>query len=96
LKRESSIYSNPNLLVAFGVTLMGIMGVSLIAPTLPVMARALGVPDSSIGLAITAFTLPGVVLAIFAGITGRCWSISAPCWISLFTPRRLSSACFSG
>lgn len=47
---------------------MGIMGVSLIAPTLPGMARALNVPDSSIGLVITAFTLPGAIPAIFAGI----------------------------
>jgi len=66
--KSTSIYRNPNLLVAFGVTLMGIMGVSLIAPTLPDMARALHVPKQSVGLVITAFTLPGAILAIFAGI----------------------------
>ncbi|MBE0447781.1 MAG: MFS transporter [Actinobacteria bacterium] len=65
---NTSIYRNPNLLISFGVTLMGIMGVSLIAPTLPNMANALHIPKESVGLVITAFTLPGAVLAIFAGV----------------------------
>jgi len=59
---------NPNLRVIFGTTFMSIMGISLIAPTLPVMADALVIPKEKIGLVITAFTLPGIMLAFFIGV----------------------------
>lgn len=49
-------------------SLMGVMGVSLISPILPELRAVFGVTDSRIGLVITVYTLPGVVLTPFAGL----------------------------
>lgn len=61
-------YKDKNLQVIFGVTLMAVIGVALIAPAFPVMAEVLGVSKAKIGLLITAFTLPGVFLAPIIGV----------------------------
>jgi MFS family permease len=47
---------------------MGVMGVSLISPTLPGMREALALTDAQTSLVITAYTLPGIVLAPFLGV----------------------------
>lgn len=62
------LYLDPNLQIMFGVTLMIIMGVSSIMPVLPRITVELGVPASAIGLVITVFALPGVILAPIVGI----------------------------
>jgi len=67
------LYLDRNLQIIFAVTLMAVLGVSSISPALPVMARALGVSSSAIGLLITAFTLPGVLLTPFLGVLADRW-----------------------
>jgi len=62
------LYLDKNLQIMFGVTLMVILGVSSIMPALPELMRAMQVPARSIGLVITAFTLPGIFLAPIVGI----------------------------
>lgn len=62
------LYLDTNLQVMFGVTLMVLLGVSSIMPVLPELAVELGVPARSIGLVVTLFALPGVLLAPVAGI----------------------------
>lgn len=57
-----------NLPIIFGLTLMVVMGVSSIMPVLPLLARELDAPVETIGLVLTAFTLPGIFLAPVAGI----------------------------
>jgi MFS family permease len=47
---------------------MAVLGVSSIAPALPRIAATLGVSAGQVGLLVTAFTLPGVILTTFAGI----------------------------
>ncbi|SDK93836.1 Predicted arabinose efflux permease, MFS family [Maridesulfovibrio ferrireducens] len=59
---------NKNLRILFAVTLMAIMGVSSIIPSLPLMIRELNISPSSIGLVFTVFTLPGIIFAPLAGI----------------------------
>jgi MFS family permease len=61
-------YRSPELQAIFGVTLMAVLGVSSIAPALPRIAATLGVSAGQVGLLVTAFTLPGVILTTFAGI----------------------------
>ncbi|HCJ11110.1 MAG TPA: MFS transporter [Clostridiales bacterium] len=56
------------LLMVFGVTLFAVMGVSSIAPALPKVVEAFGLEEAEVGLLITAFTLPGVLLTPFAGV----------------------------
>jgi MFS transporter, ACDE family, multidrug resistance protein len=65
---EKSLFRDRNLLVVFGVTLMAVMGVSNITPAFPSISRELGLTPNQVGLLITFFTLPGVILTPFVGI----------------------------
>jgi MFS family permease len=47
---------------------MGVMGVSLLSPTLPAVQQALGITDTQTSLLLTAFSVPGIVLAPLIGI----------------------------
>ncbi|OEU69435.1 MAG: MFS transporter [Desulfovibrio sp. S3730MH75] len=62
------LYKDKNLRIIFAVTLMAIMGVSSIIPSLPLMIKELEISPSSIGLVFTIFTLPGIFFAPLAGI----------------------------
>lgn len=57
-----------NLRIIFGITLTAVMGVASIAPAFPQMVDALQLEKGKIGLLITVFTLPGIVLTPFLGI----------------------------
>jgi MFS family permease len=61
-------YRSPELQAIFGITLMAVLGVSSIAPALPRIAQNLGVSAGEVGLLVTAFTLPGVILTTVAGV----------------------------
>jgi len=61
-------FRSPELQAIFGVTLMAVLGVASIAPALPRIAETLGVSAGQVGLLVTAFTFPGVILTTFAGI----------------------------
>jgi len=60
--RSSTLY------VVLSCSLMGVMGVSLISPVLPDLRPVFGVTDAQVGLVITAYTLPGVVVTPFVGL----------------------------
>jgi ACDE family multidrug resistance protein len=59
---------NVNLLILFSVTLMAVMGVSIVTPAHPLIARDLNISPSKIGLLITVFALPGTILAPVLGV----------------------------
>ena len=63
-----SVRHDRNLHLIFAVTLMAVLGVSSIAPVLPAIGRALEISPRRIGLLITAFTVPGVVLTPLLGV----------------------------
>jgi len=65
-KRE--IFGNRNFQIAAGAMLLGFMMVSMITPAFPKMVQTLGISEQSIGLLITACTLPCLLLSPFAGI----------------------------
>jgi MFS family permease len=60
--RSSTLY------VVLSCSLMGVMGVSLVSPVLPDLRPVFGVSDAAVGLVITAYTLPGVVVTPFVGL----------------------------
>jgi MFS family permease len=63
------LWKDPNLLICFGITLMVVLGVTSIAPALPLIIRELpGVTDKNIGMILTVFTIPGVVLTPIMGV----------------------------
>lgn len=62
------VYRNPNLQITFTVTLMAVMGAAVITPALPQVERALDLSPGRVGLLLTVFTLPGVVLTPVLGV----------------------------
>lgn len=66
--KKQPLLKDQNLYVIFGITLVSVMGVSSIAPALPSIARTLSVSNDQIGLLITFYTLPGIILTPILGI----------------------------
>lgn len=62
------IYLHKNLQLIFGVTLMAILGVSSIIPALPDIMEGLDIGPVQIGLIISVFTLPGILVSPLVGI----------------------------
>jgi MFS transporter, ACDE family, multidrug resistance protein len=61
-------HRTPRLSLIFSVTLIAIMGNSLIAPVVPDLLRDLDVGDGGAGFVIAAVALPGVVVAPLIGL----------------------------
>jgi ACDE family multidrug resistance protein len=72
-KSQKEIYLDTNLQIVFGVTLMAVLGVSSITPAFPKIVQELGISSQAIGLLITVFTFPGVVLAPVLGVFADRW-----------------------
>ncbi len=67
--KRPPVYKDRNLQILFGVTLMVVMGVTSVAPAFPDIIAALdGVDEKNIGLVVTLFTAPGVVLTPLLGV----------------------------
>lgn len=65
---QKKIYRDKNLQVIFGVTLMAVLGVSSITPAFPRIIEQLGISAQNVGLLITVFTFPGVLLTPVLGV----------------------------
>lgn len=61
-------YSDPTLQIIFSVTLVAVLGVSSITPAFPSVVRELRISSHSVGLLVTVFTLPGVILTPLFGV----------------------------
>jgi MFS family permease len=70
---RSGLEASPLLLTIFAVTLMAVLGVASIAPALPNVAAEFEATAAEVALLITAFTLPGVVLAPLMGAVADRW-----------------------
>ncbi len=66
--QERPVYRDHNLYVIFGVSLMGVLGVSSVTPAFPAIMEALGISPQAVGSLVTAFTLPGVLLTPLLGV----------------------------
>ena len=65
---QKRLFLDKNLQITFGVTLMAVLGVSSITPAFPDIAREFNITSQQVGLLITFFTLPGVVLTPILGV----------------------------
>lgn len=72
-QQGGKVYRDTNLQLLFGVTLLAVMGVAVIAPAFPRIVRELGITHSQVGLLVTVFTLPGVVLTPLLGVLADRW-----------------------
>lgn len=74
-RAKQNLFQDPNLLIVFAVSLIAILGVASVTPTFPSLRAALNVPVENIGLLITVFTLPtlilGPIIGVFADRIGR-------------------------
>ncbi len=59
---------NRNVLTIFCLTLIGIEGVAILSPAFPEIQSGLGITKYQVALLVTAFTLPGMLLAPLIGI----------------------------
>ena len=62
------VYKDHNLHMLWGVTLMAVLGVSSVTPAFPAISREFGISGGQVGLLITVFTLPGIVLTPVLGV----------------------------
>ena len=62
------VYKDHNLHVLFGITLMAVLGVTSVTPAFPRVIQEFGISSGQVGLLITFFTLPGIVLTPVLGI----------------------------
>ncbi|MCK4967204.1 MFS transporter, partial [bacterium] len=65
---QRNLLSDRNLRLMLAVTLMSVMGVASISPAFPEIMRALNISGREVGLLITFFTFPGMVLTPVLGI----------------------------
>ncbi len=62
------LYRQKNLQIIFAITLMAVLGVASITPAFPEMIRYFAISPREVGLLITVFTLPGVILTPVLGV----------------------------
>jgi MFS family permease len=62
------LLADPRLLSLTAISAVGTFGSSVVSPALPSLADAFGVSDASVGLAMTAFTVPQIGLILFLGL----------------------------
>jgi len=67
-KRQKPIYRDTNLQIIFCVTLMAVMGVTIITPAFPKIVEELNISPQNVGLLISVFTFPGVILTLVLGV----------------------------
>lgn len=67
-KRQRKVYLDTNLRILFSVTLVAVLGVSSITPAFPKIVRELDISPQAIGLLITVFAFPGVLLTPVLGV----------------------------
>ena len=74
-RAKQNLFQDPNLLIIFAVSLIAILGVASVTPSFPSLRAALDIPVENIGLLITVFTLPtlilGPIIGVFADRIGR-------------------------
>ena len=65
---STQVWRDRNLQIIFAITLMAVLGVASITPVFPKIVKELNIPPRSIGMLITAFTIPGVFLTPVLGV----------------------------
>jgi predicted MFS family arabinose efflux permease len=68
VNNQPPLNQDRNLLIIFAVTLMAVIGVASVTPAFPQLAVALKISPQNIGLLITVFTFPTVILSPIIGV----------------------------
>jgi MFS transporter, ACDE family, multidrug resistance protein len=71
-ERIRAVHKDHNLHIVFAVTLMAVLGTSSITPAFPKIVQELGISSGQVGLLITVFTFPGVLLtSVWGALSDR-------------------------
>ena len=92
-RRTPPLLRDRNLYVIFSVTLMAILGVASVTPAFPTIAQALDISPQSVGLLISVFTVPGVLLTPVVGVLADRYGRKAFLVPSLFVFAAAGAAC---
>jgi MFS transporter, ACDE family, multidrug resistance protein len=65
---SSQVIRERNLHIIFAVTLMAVLGVASISPAFPSIMKYFDIDEERVGLLITYFTFPGIILSPLMGI----------------------------
>jgi ACDE family multidrug resistance protein len=65
---EKPPLSKPALWALFAVTVSGVMGATLVSPSLPAIAFSYGIAPTTAGLVLSVYTLPGILIAPLVGL----------------------------
>lgn len=93
LAPRQPVFRELNFQVICAVTLIAVIGVSSITPAFPQLAKALEVNPKNLGLLITFFTLPTVILGPVLGILADRWGRKKILVPSLFLFGIAGTAC---
>ncbi len=64
------LFNDINFVTIASITLIAVLGVSSITPAFPKVEKAFGISAQQVGLLITVFTIPGVLLTPIFGVLG--------------------------
>lgn len=67
-QNKKKLYLEPNFQIICAVSLVAVLGVASVTPAFPKLAEALNVPPTNIGLLVTAFTFPTLILGPVIGV----------------------------
>lgn len=67
-KNQKPIYRDTNLQIIFGVTLISVIGFVSITPAFPSVIEELNISPQDVGLLISVFTFPGILLTFVLGV----------------------------
>jgi len=70
---KRKIYLDTNLQIIFGITLTYIMAVASITPAFPKVVKELNISAKDVGLLISIFSFPGILLTPFLGVIADRW-----------------------
>ncbi len=84
MAQEINILKDKRLYVIFSITLIGVLGVASITPALPKISQLFDLNKTQIGLLISAFTFPGILLTPIAGMIADRWGRKTVLIPSLF------------
>ncbi len=66
--KEKSIFFHKDLQIIYSVTLIAVMGVASISPAFPKIMEQLNLKPAQVGLLVTVFTVPGIILTLILGV----------------------------
>ncbi|MBD2629182.1 MFS transporter [Trichormus variabilis] len=90
---RNPVYQEFNFQIICVVTLIAVIGVSSVTPAFPYLAKSLNINPKNLGLLITVFTLPALILGPVIGVVADRWGRKKIIVPSLFLFGIAGTAC---